>query len=66
VIGTILGAVIRGGVVVGDGDACDPRTDGRRGRGGQINQRIPFPGRIGGISRSTVGTFPMGGRVPRF
>ena len=32
VIGTILGAVIRGGVVMGgDGDTCDPRTDGRSG-----------------------------------
>jgi hypothetical protein len=29
IIGSILGAVIRGGVV-GDGDQCDPRTDGRR------------------------------------
>jgi hypothetical protein len=52
VIGTILGAVIRGGVV-GDVDRCDPRTDGRRGRGGiLINQRVPvgfpIPGRIGG------------------
>lgn len=32
VIGSILGAVIRGGIVVGDGDSCDPRTDGRGGR----------------------------------
>jgi len=52
VIGTILGAVLRGAVIGGGGmDTCDPRTDGRRGRrnGGsiQINQRIP--GRIGGI-----------------
>ncbi len=62
VLGTILGAVIRGGVVGGDGDTCDPRTDGRRGRGGiQINQRMPFPvGRIGGVSRSGVGSIPMG------
>jgi outer membrane biosynthesis protein TonB len=65
VLGTILGAVIRGGVVGGDGDACDPRTDGRRGSGGiVINQRIPvrLPGRIGGVSRSGVsiptGRFP--------
>src|SRR3954471_4893513 len=47
VIGSILGAVIRGGVV-GDGDQCDPRTDGRRARGPiSINNRIPLPGRIG-------------------
>jgi hypothetical protein len=51
VIGTILGAVIRGGIVVGDGDACDPRTDGR----GPIQPNHRYP----------VGTrFPMGtGRV---
>lgn len=63
VIGSILGAVIRGGVV-GDGDQCDPRTDGRRTRGGiSINNRLPFPipGRIGGRSG---GTFPS--RIPRF
>ncbi len=66
VLGTILGAVIRGGVV-GDGDSCDPRTDGRRGRGGVlINQR--FPGRAGGTSRSggiSIGGIPIG-RPPRF
>jgi hypothetical protein len=56
VLGTILGAVIRGGVV-GDGDSCDPRTDGRRTRGPiSINNRIP---RGGGI-----GNFPV--RIPRF
>lgn len=51
VIGTILGAVIRGGIVIGDGDACDPRTDGRGGRRTQPNNRFPFPvptsGRVG-------------------
>jgi hypothetical protein len=49
IIGTILGAVIRGGVV-GDGDQCDPRTDGRGRRGGPsaINTRFPLPGRMGG------------------
>jgi len=54
ILGTILGAVIRGGVV-GDGDRCDPRTDGRRpSRGGiLINSRIP--GRIGG---NTASRFP--------
>jgi len=66
VLGTILGAVIRGGVV-GDGDSCDPRTDGRRTRGPiSINQR--FPGRVGGSSRSggiSIGGIPIG-RPPRF
>ena len=62
VIGTILGAVIRGGIVVGDDD-CDPRTDGRNR---SVNNRMPFPiGRIGGVSRSGV---IIGGtrRTPRF
>jgi hypothetical protein len=59
VIGTILGAVIRGGVV-GDGDSCDPRTDGRRSGGRiSINNRMPFPvpgaGRVLGSGRSRVG-----------
>lgn len=67
IIGSILGAVIRGGVV-GDGDQCDPRTDGRRRptRGGiSINNRIPLPGRVGGTSRSGgIGGFPV--RIPRF
>jgi hypothetical protein len=65
VLGTIFGAVIRGGVVMGDGDNCDPRTDGRHS---QVNNRMPFPipssGRPGGrINRS--GGIPMG-RIPRF
>jgi hypothetical protein len=51
ILGTIFGAVIRGGVV--DGDHCDPRTDGRRGRprsptGGYPN--IPYP--VGPLPRS--------------
>jgi hypothetical protein len=59
VIGTILGVVIRGGVV-GDGDSCDPRTDGR-GRGRiLVNRQIPFPG--GGMGRMGTGTFPSGRR----
>ncbi|MDQ6769577.1 MAG: hypothetical protein M3Z54_06280 [Gemmatimonadota bacterium] len=59
VIGTILGAVIRGGVVMGDGDACDPRTDGRgRGRTA-VNRQNPFPG---GMGRMGTGTFPSGRR----
>lgn len=67
VIGSILGAVIRGGVV-GDDDQCDPRTDGRRARGGiQINNRIPLPGRVGGTRRSSgpsVGGISI--RIPRY
>jgi hypothetical protein len=65
VLGTILGAVIRGGIVVGDGDNCDPRTDGRHS---QVNNRMPFPlpGRPGGrFSRSGSGSIPIG-RLPRF
>ena len=56
-IGTVLGGVIsvvlRGGGV--DGDACDPRTDGRRGARGpiSINSRIPV----------IHGTFPGSGRI---
>jgi len=64
VLGTILGAVIRGGVV-GDGDDCDPRTDGRHS---SVNNRMPFPvpGRPGGrINRSGVGGPPIS-RIPRF
>jgi hypothetical protein len=63
VLGTILGAVIRGGIVVGDGDNCDPRTDGHT----SVNRQIPFPiGRPGGrISRSGSGSIPIG-RIPRF
>jgi outer membrane biosynthesis protein TonB len=58
VIGTILGAVIRGGIVIGDGDSCDPRTDGRGGRRTQPNNRIPFPGMPG-----RIGSAPP--RMPR-
>jgi hypothetical protein len=66
VIGTILGAVIRGGIVVGDGDSCDPRTDGRGPI--QPNHRLPprGTGGIGGLGRIggvRVGTFPP--RMPR-
>ena len=63
VLGTILGAVIRGGIVVGDGDNCDPRTDGPR----QVNSHFPpgvsFPRPGGRISRS--GSIPVR-RIPRF
>jgi len=49
-IGTVIGVVLRGGIV--DGDDCDPRSEGR-GRGGiSINNRIPV-----------VGTFPGSGRI---
>jgi len=61
VLGTILGAVIRGGIVVGDGDNCDPRTEGGHT---SVNQRIPiWNGRPGGVSRS--GSIP-GRRIPRY
>ncbi len=50
-IGTVIGVVLRGGVV--DGDDCDPRSEGR-GRGGiAINNRLP----VG------IGTFPGSGRI---
>lgn len=58
VVGAVMsghgGSVMRGGIVIGgDGDTCDPRTDGRRRQnGGYINQRIP---RIGNVP---IGTFP--------
>jgi hypothetical protein len=69
ILGTILGAVIRGGTV-GDVDHCDPRTDGRRpSRGGiSINSRMPFPipGRIGGTGRVMRPSGGMtGSRIPR-
>jgi hypothetical protein len=58
VLGTILGAVIRGGVVMGDGDNCDPRS---------VNQQIPVYGRSGGrINRPGSGSIPIGRRIPRF
>jgi len=62
VLGTILGAVIRGGVV-GDVDNCDPRTERRRG--GAINTQLPFPipGRIGGARRSGVIINRLPGRM---
>jgi hypothetical protein len=54
VIGTILGAVIRGGIVMGDGDNCDPRTEGR-----QPNNRIPVA-----LPRGPVFSGPIGGIAP--
>ncbi len=64
-VGTIIGVVLRGGIV--DGDECDPRTDGRRGNGGMIaiNNRIPVVGTFPGSSRigtaATVGGMILGG-----
>lgn len=55
VLGGILGVVLRGGIVIGDGDACDPRPQGRGRSGGSINDH--FPVGIGGP------IFPGGGRV---
>lgn len=54
VLGGVISVVLRGGGV--DGDECDPRTDGRRGRGRvpiSINARIPV----------IRGTFPGSGRI---
>ena len=62
VLGGILGVVLRGGIVIGDGDACDPRTDGRARNPGSINQRLP--GGVGTFPGS--GRFPGGGRGRRF
>lgn len=59
VLGGIAGVILRGGIVIGDGDACDPRTDGRARNPGSINQR--FPVGIGGTFPG--GGFPGGGRV---
>jgi hypothetical protein len=52
--GIVIGSVMRGGIVIGggDGDSCDPRTEGRHRNGGYINERIP---RIGTVP---IGTFP--------
>jgi outer membrane biosynthesis protein TonB len=60
VLGTILGVVIRGGVVT-DGDACDPRTDGRGRNRTAVNRQLPFPINIGTGRVSTGGTFPRRG-----
>ena len=55
ILGGIISVVLRGGGV--DGDECDPRTDGRRGRVPvSINSRIPV----------IRGTFPGSGRIGRF
>jgi hypothetical protein len=50
-IGTVIGVILRGGVV--DGDDCDPRSErGRRPTSISINNRIPV-----------IGTFPGSGRI---
>ena len=61
VLGGIMGAVIRGGMI-GDDDHCDPRGPRRGGRpiGGDIYNGGVFNGGMGGGR-----TIPMGGR-PRF
>jgi hypothetical protein len=52
ILGGIISVVLRGGGV--DGDNCDPRTEGRRGRMPvSINSRIPV----------IRGTFPGSGRI---
>ena len=51
ILGGIFGTILRGGI--GDGDHCDPRTDGRHGRGRPVygggfpNNPYPFPTRGG-------------------
>lgn len=52
ILGGILGAILRGGVV--DGDHCDPRTEGRHGR-----PRPPY----GGPSTFPNNPYPSG--IPR-
>ena len=62
VLGGIFTVVIRGGGV--DGDNCDPRTEGGRGRVPvSINNRIPVIGTFPGSGRIGGGTFPRGGRT---
>lgn len=60
-IGTIIGVVLRGGHA--GVDDCDPRVDGRRGRGGHIaiNNRIPVVGTF--PAGRIQGTFPGSGRI---
>lgn len=64
-IGTVIGVVLRGGVVSGDDD-CDPRSERRRGRGTTIavNNRIPIIGTFPGSGRIASGAMniPVGGR----
>lgn len=60
-----IGVVLRGGRA--GIDHCDPRTDGRRGRGDQggyiaINNRIPIVGTFPGSGRVTASVPRAGGR----
>jgi hypothetical protein len=52
VLGGIFGVIIRG--AIGDGDHCDPRTDGRRGHGGVYGR--------GGVYGGTYPAVPA--RIP--
>lgn len=62
IIGTILGAVIRGGIVVGDGDNCDPRTEGGHRAVNQHVPTFPYPGgRIGSPMPRGGSSMPRGG-----
>jgi hypothetical protein len=60
-VGTIIAVVLRGGHA--GIDDCDPRVDGRRGRGGRIaiNNRIPVVGTF--PAGRIQGTFPGTGRM---
>jgi hypothetical protein len=62
ILGGIFGAVIRGGIVGGDDDHCDPRTMPRRGRpiGGDVYGR---PGGMGGMGGMGM---PHGIARPRY
>lgn len=61
VLGGIFTVVIRGGGV--DGDNCDPRTEGGRGRVPiSINNRFPVIGTFPGSGRVGGGGMPRGGR----
>lgn len=59
ILGAIFGAVIRGGTV--DGDHCDPRSDGRVGRG-RHGGGVYHPNPNG---RSPYPQYPLGGSILR-
>jgi hypothetical protein len=63
-IGSVIGVVLRGGHA--GVDDCDPRVDGRRGRGGHIaiNNRLPVIGTFPGSGR--IASMPVGGGRVRF
>lgn len=62
IIGAIGGVIIRGGVV--DGDHCDPRTDGRRGRRDGGGYPVSIPTRRGPISGPVYSPL-VGGAIMR-